>query len=293
MKSAFGDALPYACERGNVALAEQLLNEGADVDHRGVTGQTALHDAVQFGKSDCMWLLLKRGASINVVDDLGETPLFKAVDNREVIVVRSLLHLKADPNVMATRDGPALVIQFCIECAHTLLDYRADVHLHVDGGVSALQNAAQLGQWEIVLRLLECGAGDNGAVDYSSSIGSALSIACDIDCLGEGVDLELERWDQLLYSGGDVQHIVDLLLAVGATVTDTVRKNAVKWLMRCVNADEFEAACKLSEALAEAERGAQAKVKRAFRHWAIRCVEPGANTWSRKRDHWVAMGGEE
>jgi len=53
-----------ACNRGLVAVATLLLDNGAMIDVPGHENETALHDAVNNGRVDCVRLLVSRGASL-------------------------------------------------------------------------------------------------------------------------------------------------------------------------------------------------------------------------------------
>ena len=58
-----GDEQHEACNRGLVAVATLLLDNGAMIDVPGHENETALHDAVNNGRVDCVRLLVSRGAS--------------------------------------------------------------------------------------------------------------------------------------------------------------------------------------------------------------------------------------
>ena len=55
-----------ACNRGLVAVATLLLDNGAMIDVPGHDHETALHDAVNNGQVDCVRLLVARGASLTL-----------------------------------------------------------------------------------------------------------------------------------------------------------------------------------------------------------------------------------
>ena len=70
--------LHEACNYGNLAVVELLLDSGADIDDPGgphCRGMTPLHDAVQNGHVDVVKLLISRGASMTRRNNDGHTPL--------------------------------------------------------------------------------------------------------------------------------------------------------------------------------------------------------------------------
>lgn len=67
-------ALHMAARRGNVAVAEALLDCGADREARDKQGETPLHRAVKCGKAEMVAFLLSRGANIYAKGKKGLTP---------------------------------------------------------------------------------------------------------------------------------------------------------------------------------------------------------------------------
>ena len=65
----------WACEFGRAAVADHLLDRGADIGARNGTGQTGLHLAVIGGWLDTVQRLLARGAPLEVENEWGGTPL--------------------------------------------------------------------------------------------------------------------------------------------------------------------------------------------------------------------------
>jgi hemoglobin len=71
-------ALHMAARRGNVEVAEALLDCGADIEARDSLGETPLRRAVNCGKTGVASLLLTRGANPHSKGSKGLTPLLAA-----------------------------------------------------------------------------------------------------------------------------------------------------------------------------------------------------------------------
>lgn len=71
----------HAVVDGDLPLVESLLSEGSDPDAQDARGFTALHFAAQESRPDIVAVLLSAGASVGLVDQHGNTPLFTAVHN--------------------------------------------------------------------------------------------------------------------------------------------------------------------------------------------------------------------
>ncbi len=72
--------LHMAARRGNVAIAQVLLDAGATLEARDKKGETPLRRAVNCGHLDFVSLLLSYGADVNTGDKKGQTPLQAARD---------------------------------------------------------------------------------------------------------------------------------------------------------------------------------------------------------------------
>lgn len=86
-QTILNQSLLNAVETNNMALVEQLLAKGADINAKNWIGQTPLHYAILLtGCSDpshcCgVELLVKYGANVNIQDNNGDTPLHFALKN--------------------------------------------------------------------------------------------------------------------------------------------------------------------------------------------------------------------
>ena len=60
--------------RNNISVLKELVAHGADVNARGWRGDTALHNAAEYGRSEGIEILLKNGADATIRDNDGKTP---------------------------------------------------------------------------------------------------------------------------------------------------------------------------------------------------------------------------
>nr|XP_046246038.1 BAR_ACAPs and ArfGap_ACAP domain-containing protein isoform X2 [Scatophagus argus] len=83
-------ALIGAAIGGSLLACEFLLLNGANVNHRDLRGQGALHAAATAGHTGQVCLLLKRGANQYAVDERGQDPLAIAVETAHADIVTLL-----------------------------------------------------------------------------------------------------------------------------------------------------------------------------------------------------------
>ncbi|KAK1296097.1 hypothetical protein QJS10_CPB15g01813 [Acorus calamus] len=84
---------------GQIALMDELLDRGADIDAVDKDGYTALHRAVIGKKEAVISHLLRKGANPHVSDHDGATPLHSAVQVGAMQTVKLLIKYKVDVNV--------------------------------------------------------------------------------------------------------------------------------------------------------------------------------------------------
>jgi ankyrin repeat protein len=83
--------LMYAIDRSHVAIAQELLDAGADVNAPGKEGYTPLMMAAAVSKADMVAMLLKAGANANAVSPGKETAMSIARKRNKQVVVSLLL----------------------------------------------------------------------------------------------------------------------------------------------------------------------------------------------------------
>ncbi|WP_374145931.1 ankyrin repeat domain-containing protein [Sphingomonas sp. 28-63-12] len=91
-------ALHIVAKRGDLLYTRFLLQKGADPNLRDAKGNTALMVAVSGGFGDLIAPLVAAKTNVNQGNDSGETPLIRAVQRRDVAMIRELLTAGADPD---------------------------------------------------------------------------------------------------------------------------------------------------------------------------------------------------
>ena len=120
-----GSALMWVCRFGDLSLVTLLINYGAKLDVVSELGYSPLHAAVESGDSDIVALLLCHGADPNAMTSEKATPLHYAVIKGNILIIRILLENGANPN------------------------------LQTNDGYTPLHFAAQEGQDKVIMRLME------------------------------------------------------------------------------------------------------------------------------------------
>ncbi len=114
----------YRASTGDVACV--LLAAGATVDvASGPTRGTALHQAARRGYVSVAQALLDRGATIDARDAKKETPLRRAVNCRQIEIVRLLVQYGADPHAADRRGATPHSVARTAEMKQALADARA------------------------------------------------------------------------------------------------------------------------------------------------------------------------
>jgi ankyrin repeat protein len=140
-----------AVKTGELAAAQRLLGEGADVNARDEQGATPLMLAASAGDLEMVNALLAAGAAVNARTESGWTALSKAVYSAELKrgfadVAQALIAAGADieapigygvrPLMLAAGYGETAVVE-------VLLNAGADVLARNDGGYTALMMVKQ------------------------------------------------------------------------------------------------------------------------------------------------------
>ncbi|MDM1554373.1 MULTISPECIES: ankyrin repeat domain-containing protein [Chryseobacterium] len=90
--------LILACYRGNVEVAEFLIDHVKDINYKSKEGTALAGLSVKYNKK-LVEDLLKKNADPNIADDTGATPLFWAVKFGNKELIELLLQYKADKSI--------------------------------------------------------------------------------------------------------------------------------------------------------------------------------------------------
>jgi ankyrin repeat protein len=262
-------SLADASSRGDMKVVRALVQQGADVNARGVDGTSPLHHAVSSDHLDVADLLLKAGANVTAADRYGVTPLSLAALNGNASMIRRLLDAGADPNAADPAGETALMTaaQTGIPDAMRVL---VDAGAHVDARdtqfqQSALMFAVRDNHPAAVTFLLERGA----AVNAQTRKGPAPRFAppCKgTGCGSEGVGINRgglpDRGRRaearggmtpLLYAARDGRiEAARLLVAAGADIEQS-DANAIRPLLMAVLNNHLDVARLLIEYGADAD----------------------------------------
>ena len=110
--------------------AEILLENGANINFRSDSGQTALHYAAELGKLEIVEFLLKNNANIDCIDENLDTPLFIAMENEHVEVLEILLQKGANVNFQ-DEDLRTPLFHASPKMAKLIFDYATDLDLEI------------------------------------------------------------------------------------------------------------------------------------------------------------------
>src|SRR5215831_10889497 len=148
-----------ALRSGNVRQLRTFLDSGASPNVRDGAGNTPLMLAAVYGDLECVRLLLDRGAVVNSTNAAGATPLLRAAHNFEK--ARALVAAGAEVNVRSALGNTPLILAARPANSHRtvqlLLAHGADAKATNFFGGNALMPAAAGGDARSVQQLLEHG----------------------------------------------------------------------------------------------------------------------------------------
>jgi ankyrin repeat protein len=100
-----------AAKRGNTLLMQEYLanpEKKLNVDKVDTLAMTALHWAARGGHVGTVQFLIEVGASVNIVDKMGETPLHKAAFARSAACCSALVAAGADREAQNLKGARAI-----------------------------------------------------------------------------------------------------------------------------------------------------------------------------------------
>jgi ankyrin repeat protein len=159
----YGTPLNAALAKGDLNVAQELLQCGVDVNAQVCEGLSPLHLASVSGNCDAVKWLLAHQADINISlpDEIDMTPLVSAALCGKLEVCRLLVEHEA--HIDAQVEAPLSPLQAASRCGHLdvvifLLDRGAYLDHRGDEGQTALAMASRFGYTEVVRVLIKRGA---------------------------------------------------------------------------------------------------------------------------------------
>lgn len=163
------EQLVAALKKRNFKEAENLLNQGADINAQNARGETPVFFFATNHTQDALKWLIDHGADVNVANKVGDTPLFSAVDRNELVATDLLINAGADVNKVNSRKIAPLMQVVLNEkdkgVFARLLEANPNLDCESESGTTPVLAAAARGKLEMVAALLDAGA-DPEASDY-------------------------------------------------------------------------------------------------------------------------------
>ena len=142
-----------AVAQRNLALVQELINAGADVNQADPIGDTPLMNASENGLIEIAKVLIAAGADINKRDVYGFTALIYASKYGHLSTVQLLVSKGADINMHEVHGNTALMFVCFVgflSIVQFLVSKGADINVVNDVGITALDIATRLGHTEII-----------------------------------------------------------------------------------------------------------------------------------------------
>ncbi len=188
-------ALHVAAHHDQLAVAQYLLDTGADPNIANRYGVTPLMLASANGDNSFVSLLLKAGADPNKTSPEGETPLMLAARAGKLDCIDSLLEQGADPNATESWEGQTALMWAAAEGhapgARRLLDAGARIDDESQSGLTAFLFAVRQGKINVARALLQHKAWSEPSGDTelpSEEIGTFIAMEAEEALLDQNTD---------------------------------------------------------------------------------------------------------
>ncbi|XP_076444594.1 E3 ubiquitin-protein ligase HACE1-like isoform X2 [Babylonia areolata] len=201
-KEAFYILMPMVIGNQHRSLADLLSSSKFPVSFQcGRAQRSLLHIAANCGNYDCLCLLLRKGAEINLQDRSGCTPLHLAAKNGQRKCLNKLLEHECDINLRNNEGLTAvhwLAVNGRTELLQDMLSRIRDVNIEDAQGQTPLHVACQNGHLQTLLCLVDNGANVNKP---NNSGWTPLHFACKHG-QHEAVEILLKRGAELRSEAG-------------------------------------------------------------------------------------------
>lgn len=256
-----GTALFHAASQGHIEATIILVEAGANLHFRRVSGVSPCLAAACSGRTEIVKFMLSKDISIEEVDGFGQTALVLAAANGRLDTVQELLSRKANIE-HRTNEGKtpllsALSVRSNKDVIRWLIDNGADIHAQNNQGYNALFLALSRGYEDIARELMAKGV-DVPARDSEGNnlltITGNLSLEIFTELLDKGLNPQDQDNKGLTILMRAVKNgrkdIVELLIDRGVdiwvrdkerkTAFDYARENNKKEIMDLLEAKEKE-----------------------------------------------------
>ena len=221
------------------AIAESLIQAGADVDQRSTSGNTPLLTAISSDHPSLASRLIDRHASLTAANAVGYQPIHMAARRNSVAVLRRLVASGSavDPTTNDAETPLCIAVKFRNqECVDLLIDVGADVNHRLGPADTVLSLALDAAARPAIQTLVNSGAdaaallvredsdgggGESTPLHVVASRGDTETLALLLDAAGPAA-LEARVWPGYtpLFAAARAGHLptLKLLLARGADV---------------------------------------------------------------------------
>jgi hypothetical protein len=152
-------ALQLACLNQQLKAAKWLAQRGADPNREDEKGATPLHFAVKSGDAAFVRLLLEKGANREHMNDDGRKPFFYA--DKDNILLNWIRRFGHNVDAMDPVTGFTALIGAAkkgdVSSAEAMIDHEANVNVQCAKKNTALHYACELGNLDIITRLVDKG----------------------------------------------------------------------------------------------------------------------------------------
>ncbi|XP_071150137.1 putative ankyrin repeat protein RF_0381 [Mytilus edulis] len=156
-------ALHRAALNEQLKFVKLLIDRGIDCNLKNWDRESALHSATSNKKTEITKFLIKSHIDCNIQDKDGKSALHHATINRKIEIVKALIDGSIDLNLQDEDGKSALhhaTLNRKIEIVKALIDGSIDLNLQDEDGLTALHEAIQYGHTNIA-NLLICTTGMN------------------------------------------------------------------------------------------------------------------------------------
>jgi pectate lyase len=145
-----------AARIGDLAIVENIIRKGTDLNAKDVSGRTPLHYAVEYGHKNIVELLITKGANVNIKDDDGNTPGHVALGKYNNTILELLI--AKGVNIVSIHLS---AYQGDLDEVRSYIEEGSDVNAMDFYGTTSLHYAARRGHREVGKFLIAKGADVN------------------------------------------------------------------------------------------------------------------------------------